>query len=124
MPHPNSLANLRPWKPGERPPSPGPGKIEQALKVAKDACPKAVRLIARTIDDPEVPLPLRIRCAEYIADKVLPSQNTSQSLQIGQGVEWLELRFVAPSGTAAPETHRIPFDPVIDVANDETKDVG
>lgn len=110
--HPNSIANLRaPWKPGERPPSPGPSKLERALKISQDAAPKAARLIARTVDDPEVPISLRLRCAEYLLDKALPTPKGATALSIGAaaGVEWLELRFTAPGG--ASESHRIDLEP-------------
>jgi hypothetical protein len=122
MPHPNSLANLRPWKPGQAPSTAGPKKIEQALKITQQSCPKAARLITRAIDNPELPMSLRLRCAEYVLDKALPPQQASGSLSIGQGVEWLELRFVAPGGQAA-ESHRIAFQEaeVITVGSEETE---
>jgi hypothetical protein len=110
--HPNSLANLRPpWQPGDRPAA-NHGKIERALKITQNATPKAARLITRCIDDPEVPLPLRLRCAEYVLDYALPPKQASGGIAIGQGVEWLELRFVAPGSQAAPETHRIAFETI------------
>lgn len=112
--HPNSIANLRPpWKPGERPPSPGPSKVERALKIIQDGCPKAARLIVQTVGDPEAPLGLRLRCAEFMLDKTWPKVPAGAELRLGgDGVEWLELRFVAPGqpAAAAPETRRIPFD--------------
>ena len=105
--HPNSIANLKPpWRPGERPPSPGPSKLERALKISQDAAPNAARLIARTVNDPEVPIALRLRCAEYLLDKALPRPTSGPGLQLsGMGVEFLELRFVAPG---QQETRRIP----------------
>lgn len=104
MAHPNSLANLRPWKPGQAPPPPGPKKVEQALKIAQQSCPKAARLIARCISDPELPISTRLRCAEFMLDKALPAQKSGISgLLEGNGLEFLELRFVAPGGS---ETRR------------------
>lgn len=127
--HPNSIANLRPpWKPGERPPSPGPSKVEKALKIIQDGCPKAARLIVQTVNDTDAPLSLRLRCAEFIVDKTWPKDAPALSIS-GPGAEWLELRFVSPSASnsngLAPETHRITFDGTAsDVEANETKDVG
>lgn len=39
----------------------------------------------------------RLRCAEYVLDKALPTQKGA-SMVLESGAEWLELRFVAPSG--------------------------
>lgn len=108
MAHPNSLANLRPWKPGQAPPPPGPKKVEQALKIAQQSCPKAARLIARCISDPELPISTRLRCAEFVLDKALPTQKSGISgILEGSGLEFLELRFVAPG--QQPESHRVPL---------------
>ena len=97
MAHPNSLANLRPWKPGQAPPPPGPKKVEQALKIAQQSCPKAAKLIARCISDPELPISTRLRCAEFMLDKALPNVKSGISgILEGNGLEFLELRFVAP----------------------------
>lgn len=129
--HPNSIANLRPpWKPGERPPSPGPSKVERALKIIQDGCPKAARLIVQTVNDTDAPLSLRLRCAEFMLDKTWPKAPAGAELHIGGGgVEWLELRFVAPGeARQAPHAHaqpeRITFDPATDIEGNETKNGG
>lgn len=45
----------------------------------------------------------RLRCAEYVLDKALPTQKGA-SMVLESGAEWLELRFVSPSGPAAKDT--------------------
>lgn len=123
--HPNSLANLRPWKPGERP-QPSPRKVDRALQIIHDLSPKAAALIGRCMLDEEQPMSLRIRCGEYVLDRALGPAKGGAELHIGGGAEWLELRFVKPGeAAAAPETHRITFDgAVTDVEANETSDVG
>lgn len=116
--HPNSIANLRaPWRPGERPPSPGPSKVERALKITQDATPKAARLIAQTVGDPEAPLGLRLRCAEYILDKALPTQKAA-SMVLESGAEWLELRFVSPGGQEVRSDRAVTIEAEASVIND------
>lgn len=101
--HPNSLANLRPaWRPGETPNPTGVNghkRIERALTIAQNACPKAATLIANAISDPDLPMSTRLRCAEYVLDKVLPpaKRPDGTTLALNGGAEWLELRFVAPT---------------------------
>lgn len=117
--HPNSIANLRPaWRPGETPNPTGVNgqkRIERALQIAQNACPKAAKLIANAINDQGLPMSTRLRCAEYVLDKVLPTPKgpTALSIGAGAGVEWLELRFTAPGGSTT-ETHRISLEPTID----------
>ena len=113
MLHPNSLANLRPWRPGEQPPSPGPkgiARVDKALQIAQNASPKAARLIARAITNEDLPMGLRVRCAEYVLDKTLPSQRGEKGLleALSGGIECLELRFVAP-GREVSETISLPL---------------
>jgi hypothetical protein len=118
--HPNSLANLRaPWQPGETAVR-NPAKVDRALKTLTKATPKAALLIARSIDNPELPISTRLRCAEYVLDHTLPKDQPG--IAIGQGVEWLELRFVAPGGQAA-ESHRIAFQEaeVLTLGEEETE---
>lgn len=113
--HPNSIANLRPaWRPGETPNPTGVNgqkRIERALQIAQNACPKAAKLIANAIGDQDLPMSTRLRCAEYVLDKVLPTPKGATALSIGAaaGVEWLELRFTAPGGST--ESHRIDLEP-------------
>lgn len=124
--HPNSIANLRPpWKPGEKP-NPlglrGISKVEKALEISQNACPKAARLIARTVSNEDAPLSLRVRCAEFLLDKALPPQQGAGLTISGPGVEWLELRFVAPGGAQSePQRIALPEPEAVDVEpEDET----
>lgn len=123
--HPNSLANLRPWKPGERP-QPSPRKVDRALQITHDLSIKAARLIGRCMQDEEQPMSLRVRCAEYMLDRALgPAKGGAALTVAGEGIEWLELRFTTPGQQAAPETHRIALpSPVIDIEGNETKNGG
>lgn len=108
MPHANSLANLRPpWQSGQQP-RPGVRYIERMINRAHKAGPQAIRLLTQAMNDTELPMSLRCRCAEYIADKIWPK--SAPELRLGDGVEFLELRFVAPGASAASETRRIAFD--------------
>lgn len=112
--HPNSIANLRPaWKPGQIPNPTGVNgqrRIERALAIAQKASPKAARLISDAISDRDLPMGLRLRCAEYVLDKTLPSQKGEKGLleALSGGIECLELRFVAP-GREVSETISLPL---------------
>lgn len=123
--HPNSLANLRPaWKPGD---TPNPGgfsgqrNVDKALAMAQKACPKAARLIVQAISNEELPMSTRLRCAEYVLDKALPSQKGSEGASLvlsGGGVEWLELRFVKP-GSEQPPTISTTYEQQPENASDD-----
>lgn len=98
--HPNSLANLTPWQPGTQPKA-GAGYIERMIARAGKAAPQAMRLIAQAMKDPELPMSTRLRCAEYIVDKTWPKPPAGAlASALAEGAEWLELRFVSPSGQA------------------------
>lgn len=72
MVHPNSLANLRPpWQPGTQP-KPGAVYIERMINRGNQLGPQAMTLLGRAMKDPDQPMSLRIRCAEYIVDKTWP----------------------------------------------------
>lgn len=113
--NPISLANLRaPWQPGEQGTA-GVRYVERMVTRAQKAGPQAMRLLQHAMRNPELPMSLRVRCAEYIVDKAWPKEAPGLSIS-GPGVEWLELRFVAPGGAQnPPETHRIELEPVTDV---------
>lgn len=117
--HPNSLANLRPWKPGERP-KPSPRKVERALQIIHNLAPKAATLIGRCMLDEEQPMSLRVRCFEYVLDRALgPAKGGAELHLSGDGIEWLQLRFVKPGEVAAaPETHPITFDGTVSDVED------
>lgn len=107
--HPNSLANLRPWPKGEQP-KPGPRYLERMLERGSRYAPQAIRLIGQAMKDPELPMATRLRCAEFIVDKTWPKAPAGGQLTLTEGIDWLELRFVAPGSQQPPEVHRITFD--------------
>lgn len=95
---PNQLANLRPpWQPGTQP-KPSTNYVERMISRGHKAAPQAMRLITQAMHDRELPMSLRLRCAEYIVDKTWPKPPAGALAGVlGQGgVEFLELRFVAP----------------------------
>ena len=112
---PAQLANLRPqWQPGEQP-KPGPKYIERMLARGNRVAPQAMALIARTINDPEVPIEQRLSCAKYVVDKHWPKPIGGGEVTIGgiDGADWLDVRFHFPSDTKAngrAETVRVSFD--------------
>lgn len=96
--NPNSLANLRPpWPQGVQP-KPGPNYVERMISRGHKAAPQAMRLITQAMHDRELPMSLRLRCAEYIVDKTWPKPPAGAYAGVlgPSGVEFLELRFVAP----------------------------
>lgn len=113
---PAQLANLRPqWQPGEQP-KPGPRYIERMLARGNRVAPQAMALIARTINDPEVPIEQRLSCAKYVVDKHWPKPIGGGEVTIGgiDGADWLDVRFHFPGSDTKPnghaETVRVSFD--------------
>lgn len=104
MPHPNSLANLKPpWQSGEQP-KPGERYIQRMVNRAQKAGPQAMRLMTQCMRDPELPISQRLRCAEFIIEHTWPKEAAAGLLgALGNGAEWLELRFVSPSGQASKD---------------------
>ena len=107
---PSQLANLRPpWKPGEQP-KPGARFIERMINRGHRAGPRAIQLISLTMEDPEQPMSLRMRAAEYIVDKVWPKPppgGVSGVTINSDGIDFLELRFHYP-GDSNPGTDTKP----------------
>lgn len=99
--HPNSLANLTPWQPGEQP-KPGPRYIEKMLERGNKMAPQAIAVIGRVMKDDEVhgelvPLHLRLRAAEYIVDRHWPKAPAANGTQINLGGDGsLTIQIVRP----------------------------
>lgn len=116
--HPNSLANLRPaWNSETAPRSAHAAKIERVLDIGHNAGPKAIRLISRAMQDEDQPIGLRLRCAEYVVDKLWPKPAAGSSAEVSvsaNGAEWLDVRFHFPGSDTKPnghaETVRVSFD--------------
>lgn len=107
--NPNSLANLRaPWQRGEQGTA-GVRYVERMVSRAQKAGPQAIRLLHQAMRNPELPMSLRCRIAEYIVDKAWPKEAQNTLISGLNGVEWLELRFTAPGGST--ESHRIDLEP-------------
>lgn len=100
--NPNSLANLRaPWQPGEQGTA-GVKYVERMVARAQKTAPQAMRLLSQAMRNPELPMSLRCRIAEYIVDKAWPKEAQNSLISGLSGVEFLELRFVAPGQQAQP----------------------
>lgn len=83
---------------------------------AQKAGPQAMRLLQHAMRNPELPMSLRVRCAEYIVDKAWPKQAENGGISISGGAEWLELRFVAPGGAQSePQRIALPEPEAVDV---------
>lgn len=99
--HPNSLANLTPWQPGEQP-KPGPRYIEKMLERGNKMAPQAMAVIGRVMKDTEVhgelvPLHLRLRAAEYIVDRHWPKAAAAATqISVGEGAGSLHIEIVRP----------------------------
>lgn len=101
--NPNSLANLRaPWQPGEQGTA-GVRYVERLVTRAQKAGPQAFRLLQQAMRNPELPMSLRCRIAEYIVDKAWPKEAQNGLMGALSGVEFLELRFVAPGQQQAKD---------------------
>jgi hypothetical protein len=114
---PAQLANLRNFEPGNRAPRRS-ADVNKAITLARKYAPQAVKLIGKVILDESEPIAMRVKCAEIILNKAIPTSGSGGAQLIAggdKGIEWLELRFVAPGASAASETHRIAFDPERDV---------
>lgn len=116
--HPNSIANLTPWQPGTQPKASATW-IERTIARAHKAAPQAMRLIAQAMKDPELPMSTRLRCAEYIVDKTWPKPPAGAlASALAEGAEWLELRFVSPSGQAS-SAHKIEQDQSLTIEHED-----
>lgn len=106
--NPISLNNLRaPWQPGEQGTA-GVRYVERMVSRAQKAGPQAMRLLQQAMRNPELPMGLRCRIAEYIVDKAWPKTVENGGISISGGIECLELRFVAP-GREVSETISLPL---------------
>lgn len=84
-----------------------------------------MRYALQVLNDPEESTRYRLKAAEIVLDAGMPKNQEALALAVGSdGIEFLELRFVAPGNpAAAPERIALPL-PVIDVEANETSDVG
>lgn len=96
--NPVSLANLKPYPPGTQGTA-GVKYVERMVASAQKASPQAMKLLRQAMRNPELPMSTRLRCAEYIVDKAWP-KNAPELAISGTGLEFLELRFVAPGQQA------------------------
>lgn len=123
---PAQLANLRPWnsKTAPRNTTRRSRDVDKAIALARKGCPKAMRYALQILDDPEESTRYRLKAAEIILATGLPKNPELALALAGGGVEWLELRFVAPGDAAASETHRITFDPATDIEGNDPSNGG
>jgi hypothetical protein len=100
---PAQLANLRPpWPKGHKPNTTRRSRdVDKAIALARKYAPQAVRLIGQCMEDPKQPIELRLRCAEFIINKVWPKDVEAALEQPidNAATRGLEIRFVEPDGT-------------------------
>jgi len=71
MSNPNAIANLTPFRPGHN--SPRSAASLRALTKCRKLSPETVDFLVSVMRNPLEPTPVRVKCAEIILDKALPS---------------------------------------------------
>jgi hypothetical protein len=88
-------------------PKPGPNYIERMLARGTRYAPQAIRLIGQAMHDPENPITVRLRCAEYIVDKTWPKDpeivRDHLTGTAGNGERQFTVTFVLPDGRRVEE---------------------
>src|SRR3982751_757154 len=98
---PAQLANLRPIQPGQKIANRTSAMTLKALGKCRRVAPEMVDLLVGFARDPSEASNIRVKCAEIILDKALPSPR-ARADQTGEGgptLSLLEVVFVRPGET-------------------------
>jgi hypothetical protein len=99
---PSQLANLRPHVPGQKPSGSRSVHALTALRRCRKLSPESVDILAKLMRDPTEPSAIRLRAAEIILNKALPSpkvRDDSDTTTETTGLRFLEVIFVKPGET-------------------------
>ena len=98
-----SLANLRPWTPGQAPDGNAARKsrhVERTLSMARKGCPKAMQLALDLIDDEEASMRYRLKAAEIVLEAGLPRDLDKALDTMFGGRTLMRVEFIRPGVTA------------------------
>jgi hypothetical protein len=97
---PAQLANLRPFKPGNRAPRRS-ADVDRAIRLARKHSLEAILLAVECMRDAEAAWPERLKAVQLILNAGLPKDPdaTDRALDENRGFDFLEIRFVSPDGS-------------------------